>query len=80
MRAQNADLLEQQQQKMTVNEAETGTRNGEIKAGSFHMRKRISSTTYEVAVYFNPESKETMDDKILRLVRGTTSNENDKQN
>jgi hypothetical protein len=35
----------------------------------FHIRKRIGSTAYEVAVYFSAESGETMDEKILRLVR-----------
>ena len=33
------------------------------------LRKRIGSTVYEVRVRFNPDAKETMDDKILRLVR-----------
>jgi hypothetical protein len=41
----------------------------------FKMRKQINATTYEVEVYFNPESKETMDDKILRLIRGTAVKE-----
>jgi hypothetical protein len=36
----------------------------------FKMRKRIGSTDYEVEVCFNPASRETIDDKILRLVRG----------
>jgi hypothetical protein len=34
------------------------------------MRKRIGCTAYEVEVYFNLASRETLDDKILRLVRG----------
>jgi hypothetical protein len=33
------------------------------------MRKRIGSTAYEVEVHFNPESRETLGDKILRLIR-----------
>jgi hypothetical protein len=33
------------------------------------LRKRIGSTVYEVRVHFNSDAKETMDDKILRLVR-----------
>jgi len=37
--------------------------------GSFALRKRIGSTVYEVNCYFNPDAKETIDDKILRLVR-----------
>jgi hypothetical protein len=39
-------------------------------AAPFNIRKRIGSTDYEVDVYFSAESGETMDDKILRLVRG----------
>jgi hypothetical protein len=33
-----------------------------------NMRKRIGSTVYEVRVYFNKDAKETMDEKILRLI------------
>jgi len=32
-------------------------------------KKRIGSTTYHVAVHFNPDAKETANDKIVRLVR-----------
>jgi len=31
--------------------------------------KRIGSTNYRVAVYFSRTSKESMNDKIIRLVR-----------
>ena len=31
--------------------------------------KRIGKTTYRVKVYFNPNSKETITDKIFRLLR-----------
>jgi len=34
------------------------------------IQRRIGSTAYEVSVYFKTSSGETMDDKILRLVRG----------
>ena len=34
-----------------------------------HLQKRIGSTVYEVEVYFNQAAKDTMDDKILRLIR-----------
>ena len=33
------------------------------------VHKRIGSTVYEVNVYLNPDAKETMNDKIMRLVR-----------
>jgi len=31
--------------------------------------KRVGSTNYKVAVYFSRTSKETMNDKIMRLVK-----------
>ena len=31
--------------------------------------KRIGKTTYRVKVHFNPNSRETMTDKIFRLLR-----------
>jgi hypothetical protein len=31
--------------------------------------KRIGNTTYRVKVHFNPNSKETFTDKVLRLIR-----------
>jgi len=34
-----------------------------------NMRKRIGSTVYEVNVFFKQEAKETINDKILRLVK-----------
>jgi hypothetical protein len=51
------------------------TQNEDAKTGSFNMRKRINSTTYDVVVYFNPESCETLNDKILRLIRGEAGTE-----
>ena len=33
------------------------------------MRKRIGSTTYQVAVHFSQTGSETINDKILRLIR-----------
>ena len=33
------------------------------------MRKRIGSIVYEVVIHFNPDAKETMNDKKLRLIR-----------
>jgi hypothetical protein len=31
--------------------------------------KRIGNTTYRVSVHFSAKSKETMNDKIMRLIR-----------
>jgi hypothetical protein len=39
------------------------------------MRKRISSTTYEVTVHFSGTNDETLDEKILRLARGEALSE-----
>lgn len=33
------------------------------------MLKRIGSTTYEVAIHFSATSKETVNDKIARLIK-----------
>jgi hypothetical protein len=52
-----------------------GTQGGNAQAASFNMRKRINSTTYEVVVHFSPASRETLDEKILRLARGEALNE-----
>jgi hypothetical protein len=34
----------------------------------FIIRKRIGNIVYEVEVHFNPDAKETMQDKIKRLI------------
>lgn len=36
------------------------------------MTKRIGSTNYRVAVHFSRTSRESLDDKILRLIRNDT--------
>jgi len=33
-----------------------------------NLRKRIGSTTFEVAVHFSRTSQETLEDKVLRLI------------
>ena len=35
--------------------------------------KRIGKTTYQVKVHFNPNTKETMSDKIIRMLRNEVS-------
>lgn len=37
------------------------------------MLKRIGSTTYEVSVHFSQTSKETVNDKITRLIKNETA-------
>ena len=44
-----------------------GQEHGQV--GPFIMRRTISNTVYEVAVYFSQTSRETLNDKILRLIR-----------
>ncbi|MDR1581127.1 MAG: transposon-encoded TnpW family protein [Synergistaceae bacterium] len=51
-------------------EADEGMGNNDAMTKPFKIRKRIGYTTYEVEARFNPASRETLDDKILRLVRG----------
>jgi hypothetical protein len=36
--------------------------------------KRIGSTNYRVSVHFSKTGKETMNDKILRLIKNETAN------
>ena len=47
-------------------------KNGE----EFSVQKQIGSTLYLVTVHFSETSKETMDDKILRLIRNDIFSEN----
>ena len=35
--------------------------------------KRIGKTTYKVKVHFNPKARETMSDKIMRMLRNEVS-------
>jgi hypothetical protein len=41
---------------------------------SFIIRKRIKSTAYEVTVHFSRSSRETLNDKILRMARNEVLN------
>lgn len=41
-------------------------------AGTF--KRRIGSTNYRVAVHFSGTSRETMDEKIMRLVKSEVDN------
>jgi hypothetical protein len=36
-------------------------------------KRRIGNTTYRIGVHFNNSSQETIDDKIIRLVRNETT-------
>ena len=39
------------------------------------LTKRIGATTYKVSVHFSETSKETMGDKIIRLIKSEAVNE-----
>jgi hypothetical protein len=43
-------------------------------AEPMNLTKRIGSTTYLVSVHFNKESKETVQDKIIRLIENEVRN------
>jgi hypothetical protein len=61
----------------TADKAGTETRGGNTRPESFTMRKRIGSTAYEAEVYFSPTGRETLDEKILRLLRSEVLNEDE---
>ena len=45
------------------------TEDVNITPKAINMTKRIGSTTYKVAVHFSATSRETIDEKILRLIK-----------
>ena len=50
-----------------MNTGKTSTTTANPKSPDFV--KRIGKTTYRVKVHFNPNSSETLSDKIMRLIR-----------
>ena len=53
----------------TENNNTADTRNSFVHAGPLDVRKRIGSTVYYVKVYVKNCAAETVEDKILRLVK-----------
>ena len=51
---------------MTQN-ANTAKAHKAVPAGTFNMR--LGKTTYVIGVHFSKESKDTLDDKVKRLMR-----------
>ena len=45
------------------------TKTTTTKAEQPDLVKRIGKTTYRVKVHFNPNSRETMSDKIIRMLK-----------
>jgi len=39
-------------------------------------KKRLSNTTYEVYLHYSTTSKETLTDKVMRLIRNDINNSN----
>ena len=58
----------------TIQKAEREKSN----AQSSRFCKRIGSTLYEVNVYFNEAAKESLDDKIFRLISNDTLKKGEK--
>jgi hypothetical protein len=54
----------------TSGEAAATAQAAGTRPAPFNIRRRIGSTAYEVEVHFSTVGGETMDDKILRMVRG----------
>jgi hypothetical protein len=65
----NTNSTRSPRRETTAKETNAATQ-GNARPAPFNMRKRIGSIAYEVEVHFSPNSGETMDDKILRMVRG----------
>ena len=56
----------------TVKKRLTGTaqkQTMETAKPSFVLHRQIGSTTYRLGIYFNPNAKETLDEKICRLLK-----------
>ena len=49
-------------------QAVTADRTSERTDKPLHITKRIGSTTYKVSVHFSRTSRETMSDKLVRLI------------
>ena len=56
-----------------TNQAVARTQDTSTSVEPLKICKRIGSTVYEVHVYFNQDAKETMDAKILRLIKNDTN-------
>jgi hypothetical protein len=50
------------------------TQGGNAAAEPVNLRKRIGSTTYVVNVRFSQTSRETMEDKLLRIIKSEVTN------
>ena len=52
------------------------TANPTVEQSKPQMTQRLSNTTYEVYLHYSTTSKETLTDKVMRLIRNDISNSN----
>ena len=55
-------------------ETNTAGKQGNALAEPVRITKRVGSTTFKVAVHFSRTSKETLEDKLLRLIKREVGN------
>jgi len=55
--------------KMNTATAQPATTAADPRAEKPDLVKTIGKTTYQVKIHFNPNSRETMQDKIIRMLR-----------
>jgi hypothetical protein len=55
-------------------EASAARTQGNAHAEPVNMQKRIGSTTFKVSIHFSKNSQETLEDKLLRLIKREVSN------
>ena len=60
-------MLEKSEIVKTTEPVKENQESGHV--GPYKMRRTIRSTAYEVDVYFSRTSRETLTDKILRLIK-----------
>jgi hypothetical protein len=65
----NTEIIETAPGAMDRQQEANAEKESQTHAEPFTMRRNIRSTTYEVTVYFSKTSRETLTDKIRRLIR-----------
>jgi hypothetical protein len=54
---------------ITAMTAVATTKSENTRAEPLTMQKRIGSIVYEVEIHFNPDAKETLNDKKIKLIK-----------
>lgn len=57
----------------TTESAISANSSEESKSDTPKLVKKIGSTTYEISMFFSKTSKETISDKIMRLIKNDTN-------